>query len=266
MPNKIKKNNENKKINRQSNNKKVKIDPKVVEKVNEILFGAGEFLEQVLTMGQNNRNTSKENLGELLLTHQTALSVIWSIVKKSLAPGNTNESISDRLVLIGSFIQGIDICETAISSGLYTQATALLKQELETIAAIEEINSGKRMIRKTPNVSNVRWKLSEYYGFLNRISHVADKELLNPIYNGESHSTIEGAKPVSILPTYNKELSIKLYSLHICLMIQLIGLMASLFEEQYGKQISTIEQQMVIDAVETLLRNGVIEELNQEDK
>lgn len=263
MPKKRKK---NKKINRHSNNREVKINPKDVEKVNEIINGAGEFLAQVLIMGQDNRDTSKENLGELLLTHQTALSVIWSIVKKSQSPGNTNESISDRLVLIGSFIQGIDICETAISSGLYTQATALLKQELETLAAIEEINSGKRMIRKTPNVSNVRWKLSEYYGFLNKISHVADKELLNPIYNGESYTTIEGAKPVSVLPTYNKELSIKLYSLQICLMIQLIGLMTSLYEEQYGKPIPIVEQLLVIDAVETLLRNGVIKELNQEDK
>jgi hypothetical protein len=41
----------------------------------------------------------------------------------------------------------------AIAEGLYSQAAALLKQEMETIEAIHEFETGKRRDRKTPQIS-----------------------------------------------------------------------------------------------------------------
>ena len=64
--------------------------------------------------------------------------------RRNLQPGSTSPEVSAGLKLVASFFQGVDITETAISEGLYGQAAALLRQELETIAALEEVELGRR--------------------------------------------------------------------------------------------------------------------------
>ncbi|KAA9023554.1 hypothetical protein [Niallia endozanthoxylica] len=238
-------------------------DPETLKEFTNFFNDADDYYEKSNNMAKYNENLSNSFFGELYQAHRIALSVIWALVKKGQKPGKTDQSISDRLVLVASFIQGIDLCQSTINSGLYTQASALLKQELETLAAIEEINQGKRMINKTPNVSNVKWKLSEYYGLLNQISHVANHKILNPIYNGKSETVLEEAIPVAVLPTYNQELSIKLYSFHVCLLLQLCSLMAALHEEQHGEGTTIVQNYLISDAVNIILESGFMRDLNQ---
>ncbi|MCR8927459.1 hypothetical protein NLI92_002843 [Priestia megaterium] len=232
-----------------------------------IINEANDYREKINSIGAQNIKTSMEKLVNLEFAHRIALSVIWSIVKKSSKPGKSNESISDRLTLIASFIQGIEITEGAINKGLYPQAATLLKQELETLAAIDEVKRGKRKDGVTPKVKfgNVSWNLNIQYGPLNELAHVSVRDILNVLYNGKFDDVIGDAIPVSVLPIYNQEASLRLYTLHVSFLIQLIGLMNELHLEQYGISYLFEEEQMTMDAIGILEREGLIKKLRKKE-
>lgn len=167
------------------------------------MINAIHLLSEINRRREENWEISKSNYGALLDAHLSATTCIGSLLlKMNLRPGESNESISGRLSLIASFIQGIDLCETTISEGLYAQAANLLKQELETIAAIEEFIIGNRKDGKTPNVRFVNWDMGRIYGELNKVAHVSERKVLDPLYQMECSCS---SNPVSILPVYKKK-------------------------------------------------------------
>lgn len=104
--------------------------------------------------------------------------------------------------MIASFVQGIDLTETSISEGFYLQAAALLKQELETVAALVEVRGGKRNEKRTPNVGVVPWNLGQLYGSLNEAAHVSESSVLQTILGMKQMGS---ALPVAMEPGYRKE-------------------------------------------------------------
>src|SRR5260370_38912120 len=89
-----------------------------------------------------------------------------------------SKAMEGRLTLTAQFIQGIDICEVAISEALYSQAAALLKQELETLAAIEEFENDRRKDGKTPKIGKgIMRAFGPIYSELNNIAHVSRKHI-----------------------------------------------------------------------------------------
>lgn len=220
------------------------------------LYNAIRILESIKKQQIDIREESKENYGLLLDAHLAALSVIGScILRTNLKPGKTNESISGRLVLIASFIQGIDLCETAISEGLYAQAAALLKQELETLAAIEEFLAGNRRNGVTPNVRNLKWDLNKVYGALNNVAHVSHRESFEPLYQIKQ---LGEASPVSIDPVYKKDISRYLYALHVSIMIQISRLLLDLLREMYDEEPRELDKVSLVGAVKRLEEEGFI--------
>lgn len=108
-----------------------------------------ELLKEQAVMRNKNREVSKAACNDLLNAHCLSLGVIRSMYGQFLGiSGKTDNSVSARLPLLASFVQGIDLCEIAINEGLYTQAATLLKQELETIAAVNECKKGHVKIAK----------------------------------------------------------------------------------------------------------------------
>jgi hypothetical protein len=219
------------------------------------------YLLEAIAVGRNkNREKSKIDYGLLLDAHLSVTSVFGTLLfKYNMKPGFTNEAISGKLSLIASFIQGIDLCETSISEGLYAQAANLLKQELETVAAIEEYKVGERMDGITPNVKHVKWNLKKVYGDLNKVAHVSFKDYFQPLYQGEMYGH---AVPVSIVPIYNKEIARNLYALHIALLINLAYLLIDTHEEIYNEKPSSVEYQMLIGAVKMMEDEGFLGEIN----
>lgn len=138
---------------------------KLYERMEENLQYSIRLLTSIEQSSIDTNNKSKNGYGRLLDAHMMATSAVGSmIIRKNIVPGKTTPSISGRLSLIASFIKGIPLCEQAISNGLYEQASNLLKQELESIAAIEEYAENSRKNRKTPNVKYVKWNLGTLYG------------------------------------------------------------------------------------------------------
>jgi hypothetical protein len=205
---------------------------------NKLVY-AIKLLEQTQKRRDENREISKQNYGLLLDAHLSATACIGSFLyKNNLKPGKTNESISGRLSLIASFVQGIDLCETSISEGLYAQAANILKQELETIAALEEFISGSRKDGKTPNVKFVKWDMAKIYGDLNKVAHVSDRESFDPLFQIGSFGD---ANPVSMLPVYKKEISRELYAYHVSFIIQVAYHLIIIHNELYQEEATETE-------------------------
>lgn len=222
----------------------------------ENIYEAGiNFLAEQIERKHTIRELSKDVCDDLLNAHALSLGIIKTMYSEFLGiPGKTDSSISARLPLIASFIQGIDICESCICEGLYTQAAVILKQELETIAAIDECERGKRENRKTPNVRCVKFNLNAEYDMLNGIGHVSNKEIFEPLYKAIPSPIIEEQQPISILPQFNNELCAYFYAMHILLILQVITKLDRLYIDMYNFHMSE-EIKQAINTIFTILDN-----------
>ncbi|WP_146195190.1 hypothetical protein [Pararhodobacter marinus] len=182
-----------------------------------------------------------------------------AVLVNSMAGRKFDAISTDRdsiLSLSASFIQGIDLCETSISEGLYSQGANLLKQELETIAAIDEHERGVRRDGKTPNIG--RGVTSSYggvYGDLNGFAHMA-KTTLNKILHYSEEGDLRGA---SIVPLYNSEAAKFLYGIHVSLILlhcrQMMMFRAAVFNDPpHDKAIA-----IFYEATKILQRAGVLQ-------
>lgn len=234
-----------------------------IQAMNEFLSKGIELLAAITMAEYENRDKSKLGYDTLLLdAHLVATSVISSVAfRKNLVIGNTSESISGRLSLLASFIQGITLCETAISGGYYAQAANLLKQEMETVAAIEEYRKDRRTNRRTPNVKHLPMNLGKMYGELQKAAHVADFEVMQIIHRME----VDGEKkPASFVPVYNQEISKQLYSLHVVLIVLATVAYGELLTEMYDEGLNDLETEMLYSAFKRLEDAGYFDEGKKE--
>jgi hypothetical protein len=200
----------------------------------------------------------KADAREILDAHNLAFGVVSTLVtKKSGVPGKTSPSVDGRLAVSASFIQGVEICEVAISEGLYVQAAALLKQELEAIAALEEHRENRRKDKKTPNVGNASLKsMKKVYRDLNATAHIGHRDVLNSLVSRRLSEQVTGA---FIHPIYSKEIAFYLYGLQILLLVLLANEIDELYQEMYGEELTSAEYRTLAIAVEILVEVGWLE-------
>lgn len=226
------------------------------EQVEYIMRCAVDLLMRLDTQGVAVRESAKKTYGLLLEAHMLLTGVIQSaLLRKNLMPGKTSESTAHRLWLIASFIQGIGLCETAISEGFYFQAAALLRQELETVAAINEVNSGVRMNRRNPNVHHVPWSLGQLYGILSEAAHVSETGILQSLLAMAPQGQ---AAPVTIEPEFNEVIANKFYGLHVTLLSLLCLALEQLYEDLYGEGLSELESKMLVTAIDFLVKEDAL--------
>ena len=211
---------------------------------------------------ESNRSKSIKNYGQKLLNSRLImLSIIYELIKiKEGIPGKTSESISQRIHLIATYVQGVDITETAISEAQYSKATAIEKQNYELLTRIIEVKKGVAKEGRTPQIKNLPEKFRRIYGDLNKVAHPSNsnviENLIRKIESGES-------KGISYIPKFDKNISKILYELHLIIMYYIIIQNIELLVEMYGVEIikELVERdvfkffQIVKD---NLLNNGVI--------
>jgi hypothetical protein len=232
-----------------------------VEKAESVLRSGIDSLSSIREARNEIREKSKREYGSGLLdAHLMVTGVLHEVLsRKSLIPGKTNKSIANRRVVIVSFVQGIPICEEAIREGLYVQAAALVRQELETVAAIEEEVEDVREDGETPNVKHVPWEMNRLYGELSAATHVSDHGYLAEIYRAEERGD---ARPVSVVPTYRDGAARNLYAIHVGLLIQVAMHLHEVQVEAYGEEEGELEEfelLMIMRAVDILNEEGLLE-------
>lgn len=193
----------------------------------------------------------------LIDVHQVAFSALASVLKRNLGRKveNVSKAQEGQICLISHFVQGVDLCESSISEGLYSQAAALLKQEVEIVSGIEEYRTEKRKEKKTPLIGKgVTAGFGPVYGQLNDIAHLGSHEIAKNIVSG-SVGSVTGA---SIIPIYEKELAFALYGQHIHYIILVTQQLDVLFQSIYGKGLNEEEKGWLGGAIGALLKEGFL--------
>jgi hypothetical protein len=203
------------------------------------------------------REKWKRDADILIDVHQVAFSALASVLKRNLGRKveNVSKEQEGQISLISHFVQGVDLCESSISEGLYSQAAALLKQEVEIVSGIEEYRTEKRIEKKTPLIGKgVTTGFGPVYGQLNDIAHLGRHEIAKNIVSG-SVGDLTGA---SIVPIYQKDLAFALYGQHIHYIILVAKQLEVLFQSIYGEGLNEEEKKWLGSAIGVLVKEGFL--------
>lgn len=203
------------------------------------------------------RERWKRDADILIDVHQVAFSALASVLKRHLGRkiDKVDKAQEGQISLISHFVQGVELCESSISEGLYSQAAALLKQEVEIVSGIEEYRSLKRVEKKTPLIGKgITAGFGPVYGQLNDIAHLGRHEIAKNIVSG-SIGDLNGA---SIVPIYDKDLSFALYGQHIHYIILVTQQLDLLFHSIYGEGLNAEEKAWLGSAIGVLLKEGFL--------
>lgn len=165
------------------------------------------------------REKSKMAYDHALLDSRLSLIGVFASLLgfRTEVPGITNERISEVLNLIVVFVQGATVTEALISEGQYIKAAAVLKQDLELLARIREVQKGVAKYGKTPDVKHTE-HMRRFYGELNNVAHIAKIDLLQQLISKYEDGSVKGVSPI---PAFNKAVAINLYQLHILLLFEI---------------------------------------------
>jgi len=216
-----------------------------------------EQMAAQLEARQTIRQRWKHDAGDLLIAHELAFSALSSMIDRFSGRkfAHQPKAIEGRLSLLAQFVQGVEICETAISEGLSSQAAALLKQELETLAAVDEFTLNTRRDGVTPNIKN--GPLSGFgplYGELNNIAHPSRHDVVRQLATIETGSI---CAPTTI-PQYNAELIRLFYGYHVYFIVEMTKRAAAVFRHLFNEELSDDEAHWASRALAILLEEKVI--------
>lgn len=195
--------------------------------------------------------------GDLIDAHQFAFSSVASMTGRFSGRKFPEQvrAMEGRMSLTAQFIQGVDVCEASIAEGLYSQAAALLKQELETLAAVDEYEHDRRRDGRTPNIGNgVMRDFGPIYGDLNSISHVSQHDLARQLVSVE----LGDIRAPTLIPQYNRALAKFLYGNHVFFIIEATRQVERVFLQLFDEGLSKDEQKWLSLAMTILLHEEVI--------
>jgi len=217
------------------------MDDKFRKEVDEFLQGGLELEGKIVFEGQAIRQKSKECYGKYLLDSRlTLVSIVnYILTLKSMEPGNTDQDITERLILTTTFFQGIPATEELISEGQYIKAAGALKQDYEIITRLITIRHGKHKYGKLANIQNAPDGSQKSSGDLNDISHISKSDILQDLLSEHIDGEAKGLSPI---PSLNGEITKNLYEFHVWLLFEAVREQILLFIEMYGEETKGFEK------------------------
>jgi len=86
--------------------------------------------------------------------------------------------ILKRRLLLASFASSMNLTKVITIEGLYVPAATLVRQQMECLAELDAIESGKARRKDKPaHVGALRWRLAKAYGSLSDIAHNDQEKL-----------------------------------------------------------------------------------------
>jgi len=214
---------------------------------------ASEMLRRHYTQCTKARVQCESENATLVKIRTDILSAIS--IKNDLARGKTSREDDIRLYLIAQYLIGIDLSYIAIVEGIYAQAANLQKQQIETLARLEEETNGKQRQGKTPNVNQPTMPgLGRQYGLLNDAAHPSKSEIIKEI---SQYSTAK-SQGASSDPRFIQEFCEPLLSNHCVYLLHLWRHMANLFLELFDVENDEKEAALLESAIMTLRDIGAI--------
>jgi len=224
--------------------------------VEALLFGASKLRELQVDSGYEIYEQSRELFGELLTAHMFAVGTIATVMsQKEILGTEVGGDLQQQTALISSFIQGVNIVDSSISEGHYNQAAALIRQELETISALEDLNQG-RAVSEASKPVRVPRSLVKLYDDLSDIEETAVQNMLETILAPDSTGLQNSTSGLVMVQKFNEQRSWRLFGLHVSLLIVLAVNINEYYVAIDGKGLDEIELQALMNAQKILLSCG----------
>lgn len=212
--------------------------------------------------GDNVREQTMKAYGQLVDAHLLTTGVLAAaLLRINGKITHVTPTSEQRNALFASFVIGMETCENAIAQGRYLQASALLRQEMETVAQIKQVSAGKKN-EKTPNISVLEQSLGRLYGSLSDAAHVSKHSIVRAAteYEIAADSLPEPTSGTRYFPALDQELARRLFSLHLMLILGLIEELSIDLQEKYNDDAFTEREAKAVDLALRLMRTeGMIE-------
>lgn len=167
---------------------------------------------------------------------------------------------SKKEAIFAGYIAGLTLVEDAILYGYSAQAAALVRQELEAVAALEELCRGTRKDGCTPNVKHVTSVPGSIYGQLSRIAHFSDDKQLQHLASCQQLPADAPENSVAWLlsPQHIPGVTKRLFGLHTLLLLHFFEHQVAYYVEQHSVGVTEDEQAQFAHAVELLRAADII--------
>jgi hypothetical protein len=221
--------------------------------IDALLQQVPKFTSKLEEVGEENLAQAEKDAAEAVMGgHRLAwaatIGMLRRFEKKTVAVPKAKEAqLTHRVVLAISFLQGIRLCYEAIGKGLYVQAAALLRQEMETIAALVEARRTGRAQKikgrgQQVGKGNIAWNMNRLHGGLSSATHLTDPTLLDALYRSMARPE-EGfaGRPVRLMPLYSKVDAINMLASQAGLILQLFKEIHLVLMDLYGESANEIE-------------------------
>jgi hypothetical protein len=230
-------------------------------------FGSNtqSMLRDHQTMREKSTSLAMSELGEIAQAYTVALELVVTLANKDINEFTdvTNlemESATYETIHAG-YIAGLSLVEQAILEGYTAQAAALVRQELEAIAALEELRIGRRKCGKTPNITYMPGIPGTVYGDLSKLAHFSDTAALRLVTSHRDEvPDAPGPADVWLLsPQHVPNTSRQLFALHTWLLLHLADHQAARYAHKNGSQVTEQELASMALIVKLLKSAGVVE-------
>ena len=201
------------------------------------------FFKKIRLKERKIREASKRDLRQLPLAHTHSVGALASAFDRNIGrPMNPISITQKQFSLVAHFLSAIDLVESLIVEGFYFQAGALIRQEMETIATIEEIKEDKPSGKNTANIK-ILGHSKILYGRLSKFTHM--RELVSNDQVCKSEYVAKGVFHTPAYPTYRKDLCRLLYSQHVFWIEQLGFRFNCILNEAFGEGLNEIEDDAI---------------------
>jgi len=160
--------------------------------------------------------------GKLVDAHMLATGVLASgLLRISGKSCSSTPESNERSALFASFVIGMTTCESAIAEGRYLQASALLRQEMETLATLKGVNMRKPRKKEARNVNVLNESLKRLYGALSDAAHLEIHDIVRNVTE-LNVSVMDFPKQTCVtryFPDFDEGLARRLFSLYLMLVL-----------------------------------------------
>jgi len=223
----------------------------------------GINLEEDLKLKCDSINEKSETLFDqrLIESRIILISIFYDLTQIPTVQSEKNtESVRKRLNLIATYIKGMSFEKDAISYGLYTKASTMLKQSFEILTRILEVKKGVEKEGQTPQVKNLPKEFRKFNGHINKIAHPSKSDIISKFLTKFNH---KGDIYISYLPSFIPQVAKTMYSTHILFMYSIIYEKIVLLVEVNGNDIfKVMKERKIIDYMkyvsDNLVECGVI--------
>lgn len=212
-----------------------------------------EFAEIFTRTQKESREKVAENwpdfLNDLKVANTYTIATLGSVLSRLGAKHFEEISLDQqrRATVHAATIQGISAIEMCISNGLYAQAAALVRQEIEGVEFLRGVRQGKQKDGATPRLKAYR-HLGRIYSQLTSLAHYSKHDFLNHL--------MAGPKP-SLDPVFNPEFAKFLFGIHIHVLAGVVLDIAEIASDANDAYLTEKEEYHFSIATGILIKKGV---------